>query len=184
MRRLLLVLMVLALAGCASLDVGTANRLRALDYLNDKLPELLIAFDLPYGVQPVEGKSTLHFDIGVAGGERRQLNAVLDLADADEAAGTLPPPHTARVYFLFGFSGKDKAALYDLQVWARTLPPGTATVNVSLSPAFCSASLIDPAKVNVSVLVALPGDTSLAPLVDRQPLSEAMKGGTLALCQG
>lgn len=181
MRRLLLLLLVVALAGCTSLNVGTANRLRALDYLNDDIAALLIAFDVPYGLEPVVGKSVLAFDIGTTG-ERRQLNAVLELADAQEAAGALPPPSSQRLYFLFGFSDADKARLRDLRSWARTLPAGTVTVNTGLSPAFCSRTVIDPATVTLSVLVALPGNTSLLPLVDRQKLSDAMKGGTLPVC--
>ena len=113
----------------------------------------------------------------------KHLKAVLTRADADEIAGTLPPPRANRVYFLFGFSEADQKALRDMQAWARALPPGSGgAVKVALTPGFCTIAPIDPANVNISVLIALPGDTSLAPLIDNQKLSEALAGKPLEPC--
>jgi hypothetical protein len=174
---------MLVLAGCSSLNLDTANRLRTLDYLHDDIASLVLAFDLPRGVEPLQGGSVLSFDATTTNAGERHLKAVLERADADELAGSLPPPARNRVYFLFGFSDKDKEALRSSQQWARTLPSGSGgTITVSLSPVFCTIAPVDPATTNISVLIALPGETSLAPLISNQKLSEALKGAELKPC--
>ncbi|HWA19313.1 MAG TPA: hypothetical protein VG757_09975 [Devosia sp.] len=183
MYRLLAGLALLGLAACSSLNLQTASRLRALDYINDDIASLVLAFDLPRGLQPEEGGSVLSFDVATATGGEKHLNAVLVRADADEIAGTLPPPATNRVYFLFGFSDKDKTALREMQSWARALPADSSgAVKVALAPRFCSIAPVDLAKANVSVLIALPGESSLAPLIDNQKLADALAGSELGSC--
>ena len=95
---------LLALAACSSLPLGTANRLRSLDALNDDLASLLIAFDVPLSLEPIPDGSTLSFDITTPASGSRHIKAVLIETDADDLAGTLPPPSDERNYFLFGFS--------------------------------------------------------------------------------
>jgi hypothetical protein len=183
MHRLLAGLALLGLAACSSLNLQTANRLRTLDYINDDVASLVLAFDLPRGLEPQEGGSVLSFDITTATNGEKHLKAVLARADADEIAGTLPPPATSRVYFLFGFSDKDKATLREMQGWARALPAGSGgSIRIALAPRFCAIAPVDPGKVNVSVLIALPGETSLAPLIDNQKLADALAGSELTPC--
>ena len=174
---------MLVLAGCSSLNLDTANRLRTLDYLHDDIASLVLAFDLPRGLEPKTDGSVLTFDVTTASAGERHLKAVLERADADEVAGMLPPPARDRVYFLFGFSEKDKAALRSSQQWARALPAGSGgSIKVSMSPAFCTFAPLDPTTTTVSVLIASPGETSLAPLISNQKLSETLKGAAPEAC--
>jgi hypothetical protein len=182
MRHIIVVAVLALLAACSSLNLDTANRLRTLDYANDNLADLVLAFDLPRGVEPVKDRSTLIFDVTTPANGERHLRAVLVLADADETVGNLPPPAANRTYFLYGFSDKDKAALREAQAWARTLPAGGGTIKIAMAPRFCSVAPIDPQSTNVSVLIALPGVTGLAPLISNQKLSDAMAGASLPPC--
>ncbi|WP_421761208.1 lipoprotein [Devosia sp.] len=171
MRKTIIALLaVLTLAACSSIPIGTVARLRALDYLNDDLASLLVAFDVPLSLEPIPNASALNFDIATPSSGERHIRAMLAETDPGDLAGTLQPPADGRNYYLFGFSPADKAAIREAQAWAKTLPPGANTVTLSLSPDFCRTAQIDPAKVTVSVLVALPGTPNLAPLISNQPL--------------
>lgn len=165
---------LLMLAGCTSLSLDTAARLRSLDYLNDDLAGLLLAFDLPAALEPVPAGSVLNLDVTTPASGERHIRAALVVADASEIAGTLPPPADARSYYLFGFSDADKAAIREAQAWARTLPPGNNAMTISLSPGICRTAAIDPERVSVSVLVALPGATGLAPLIASQSVKSLL----------
>ena len=169
--RCIAALAVLALAACTSIPIGTAGKLRGLDYLNDDVASLLLAFDLPPALEPSPEASTLSFDITTPSSGERHIKATLVAADAADLAGTLPPPTGERNYYLFGFSAPDKAAIRGAQAWAKTLPPGNNALSISLSPKLCRTETIDPTKTTVSALVALPGATGLAPLLSNQPLS-------------
>jgi hypothetical protein len=183
MRRLIAGLALLGLAACSSLNLETANRLRTLDYVKDDVASLVLAFDLPRGLEPVEDGSILSFDVTTASGGNKHLDAVLARADADEIAGALPPPAANRVYFLFGYSDKDKAALRDMQAWARALPPGSGGgIKFALATRFCTIAPLDPSRANISVLIALPGQSSLAPLINNQKLADALAGADLKPC--
>lgn len=182
MRLLTIVLSLLALAACSTLNIDTAQRPHALDAVNDDVASLLIALDLPYGLAPLEGASTMSFLARSPNGERH-VKATLVRADVEDLAGALPPPSPSRVYFLFSFSDADKAALHDMQGWARTQPRGSVTSIVGFAPRFCKMAPVDPASTSLSVLITLPGDNSLAPLIDRQKLSEALGGKPLENCR-
>jgi hypothetical protein len=178
---------MLLLAGCSTLGVDTADGPRRLDYLRDDLASLLIAFDVPRGIGPVRGGSTLSLDVVVAGQGERHIKAVLAEADADQIEGTLPPPGTGRAYYLFGFADQDQAAIRDAQAWARSLPGGLTgnSLTIALAPRLCTSGGIDPATVDISVLVALPGVPRLAPLIDHARLAELLAqsgGGGLPAC--
>ena len=164
-------LAITALAACSSIPVGTASKLRGLDYLNDDVASLVLAFDLPPALEPAPAASTLSFDITTPASGERHIKATLVAADAADLAGTLPPPTGERNYYLFGFSDTDKQAIREAQSWAKTLPPGNNALSISLSPKLCRTEAIDPAKTTVSALIALPGATGLAPLLSNQPLS-------------
>lgn len=167
-------LAVSALAACSSIPIGTAGKLRGLDYLNDDVASLLLAFDLPPALEPASEASTLSFDITTPSSGERRIRATLVAADAAELAGTLPPPSGERNYYLFGFSDPDKQAIREAQAWARTLPPGNNTLSIALSPKLCRTETIDPARTTVSALIALPGAPGLAPLLSNQPLSTVL----------
>lgn len=163
-----------ALAACSSIPIGTAAKLRGLDYLNDDVASLLLALDLPPSLEPVQGASTISFDITTPSSGERRIKATLVAADADELAGTLPPPSGERNYYLFGLSDPDKQAIREAQAWAKTLPGGSNALSISLSPRLCRTEPVDPAKTTISALVALPGAPGLAPLLSNQPLASVL----------
>jgi hypothetical protein len=177
-----------ALAACTSLGgMPGAQALRSLDYANDDVASLLIAFDLPETIEPMAEGPVVVFDARMAGGEVRSLRAELVRSDAGELAGTLPPPGEGRTYYLFGFSEADKAKLRETQAWAKAQPQGQGgTIAVGMEPRFCATGPVDPATVRYSVQIALPGSTGLAPLVKDQPLSRALAatGAVLPVCDG
>ncbi len=166
--------LVLMLAACSSIPIGTGSKQRTLDYLNDDVANLLLAFDLPPALEPAPAGSSLSLDIVTPASGGKHLRATLVPADAGELAGTLPPPAGERNYYLFGFSDADKAAIRDAQAWGRALPAGAATISVGLSPGFCRTGPLDPARTTVSALVALPGVAGLSPLVSNMPLSSVL----------
>jgi len=163
-----------ALAACSSIPIGTASKLRGLDYLNDDVASLLLALDLPPSLEPVQGASSISFGVTTPSSGERRITATLIAADADDLAGTLPPPSGERNYYLFGFSDPDKQAIREAQAWARTLPAGNNALSISLSPKLCRTEPLDPAKTTISALVALPGAPGLAPLLSNQPLSSVL----------
>lgn len=189
--RLGAVLVLLLVAACSSLNMGTAERLRAVDYLNDDLAAMVLAFDLPLGVEPVPAASVLAFNITVPGHGERQLTLVLERGDIGAVAGALPPPAAGRTYYLFGFSEGDRALLREAQAWARSAAAAGGQPrhpSVTLTPRFCAAPGIDPDAEQVSVLVALPHSGAMAPLIDRQNLAALLlasgAGPDLPACRG
>jgi hypothetical protein len=166
--------MVLAVAACSSIPIGTGERLRNLDTLNDDIASLLLAFDLPPALEPAPEGSTFSFDITTPASGEKHVKATLIRADAGEAAAALPPPTGERNYYLFGFSDADKAAIRAAQAWARTLPPGANALSISLAPRLCRTEQIDPARTTVSALIALPGTPGLSPLISNMPLSSVL----------
>lgn len=174
LRSLVLVCAAVALAGCSSLSMPTAAKLRAVDYLNDDIASLLIAFDLPVGIEPIADGSTMSFTVtSGTGGGARVIAVLTRAADADAASG-LPPPGGDRIYYLFGFSDADKAALRAAQATARALPPGNNSIIVDMGPRFCARVPTDLAKVRFSVLIALPGSTGLEPLINGESLQAVL----------
>lgn len=181
---------VLAVTACSSLSMPTAAKLRALDYLNDDIASLVLAFDVPETLEPVPDASGFSLAIAIPGKGERVVAAVLAPADAGEIAGTLPPPGNERTYYLFGFADADKAKLREAQAWAREIAlTGVApeTPLIGITPRFCRTDTIDPAATKVSVLVALPGSTALEPLVRDESLATLLAstgGGALPACAG
>lgn len=185
--RIAAIVAIVALAACSSIPLGTAGKLRGLDYLNDDLASLLLAFDVPLTLEPAPEGSVLSFDITTPTSGERHVKATLVVADAADLAGTLPPPAENRTYYLFGFSDPDKQAIRDAQAWARKLPPGPNALSISLVPRVCRSGEVDPARTSVSVLIALPGATGLAPLLTNTPLSTLLASApikALATCAG
>lgn len=186
MRHLIAALAVTALlAGCTASSVNptTAAKVSAIDYANDDVGGMLIAFDVPLTLEPVPNGSTMIFNLG-----DRTLTAVLARADLDEVTGTLPPPDADRTYYLFGFSEADKAKIKNLQHDARVLPTGATSLTVALSPLFCRTGEIDPTKTKFSVLLALPGSSGkMESLIKNSTLEAALATAPvkeLPLCAG
>ena len=177
----------LALAACSSLSIPGRQALRNLDYVNDDVANLVIAFDLPETIEPMTEGPALRFAVRSASGETRDLRAVLVRSDAGEVAGTLSPPVDGRVYYLFGFDEADKTTVRATQAWAKSQPQGQGgALGITFEPRFCATETLDPTKVRFSVLVALPGSPPLAPLVRDQQLSAALEatGTALPICEG
>ena len=173
------VLGLLALSGCSSLPVATASRERAVDFLDDDVASLLVAFDLPDELEPLASGSALVIDVG-----GRTVRATLAETDPGDLAGSLPPPAEDRTYYLFGFSDKDKAAIRAAQADGRRQP---GTYSVTFSPGLCRTEKPDAAAVRVSVLAALPGAGALRPLIANQPLSAVLAaeaGREVPACAG
>jgi len=169
----------LVLCGCSSLPVATVSRDRAVDFLNDDLANLLVAFDLPDELEPVASGSALVIDVG-----GRTVRATLTETDPGDLAGSLPPPAEDRTYYLFGFSDKDKAAIRAAQADGQRQP---GTYSVTFSPGLCRTEKLEAAAVRVSVLAALPGAGALKPLIANQPLSAVLAaeaGREVPACAG
>lgn len=173
----------LALSACSSLSVGTSPQLRAIDYANDDVANLVIAFDVPETLEPVQDASTLAFALG-----SKKLTTGLVRANADEVAGTLPPPAGDHTYYLFGFSDADKTKIRALQAEAKASPGAASGLVISFAPSFCRTVEIDPKNARFSVLMALPGATAgLAPLVSNASLADVLAATptkTLPACDG
>ena len=181
------VLALAGLAGCSSLSMPAAAKLRALDYLNDDLGSLVLAVDVPETLEPVPGGSAFSFAVSIPGKGERKVEAVLEPGDASEVAGTLPPPGNGRTYYLFGFSDADKAKLREAQAWARGIAETGVAPNtpvISITPRFCRSDTIDAASTSVSVLIALPGSPALEPLLRGQSLATMPGGANLPACAG
>ena len=183
----LAILALAVLAACSTLGVPERSAVRSLDYANDDIASLLIAFDLPETIEPMAEGPALRIDVDAAESGRRTLRAVLVRSDAGELAGTLPPPGDGRNYYLFGFSDADGTAIRETQAWAKSLPPGQGGgLAITLEPRFCASEAVDANRIRFSVQLALPGSASLAPLIRDQSLAAALEaaGATLPICEG
>lgn len=176
LRRIFILGLVLALAGCSAANLNTAPQMRGIDYARDDVASLLIAFDLPRGIAPVPDASTLSFDAVMQAEGERHVMAVLVQADAGDVAGNLVPPGQGRAYYFFAFSEADRPAIREVQALARMLPPSGPgnIVSLSLLPALCANGPVDLSATTMSVLVAAPGSTRLVPLIDRQSLADLL----------
>lgn len=183
LRFLVLSGIVLAIAACSSLVPQTAQRLRTIDYRNDDLAGMLVAFDMPAGLQPVPSTSVLTFTFTGKGGEVRTINAPLGFADPGELAASLPPTATDRAYYFLGFSEDDQKALREAQAWVREQSgSATGTSPIAVRPEFCTNAQVDVARAQFSVLVALPGAGALEPLARNARVMDSLVGRAIADC--
>lgn len=168
-----------ALSACSSIPVGGSAQQRPLDTRAD-LSALVLAFDLPRGVEPIERGSILKFDAGPQA-TGRHLELSLVRVDAGDATDILPPPGSQRVYYLLGVAEAGKTSLREAQAWART---SGVTPTVSLVPHLCHVTALDPAAVSVAVMGLLPGEASPSVVLERQVLADAVKaaGGEFPDC--
>ena len=175
------ILLIAGLAACTSLNFGTAitTNLRALDYLNDDIANLVFALDLPYQLAPVPEDSEVAFDIVVASQGERHVTAILIRADADTIMGTLPPPTEGRGYYVLAFSDDDKTKIREAQEWVRSVRetagnPVDGEFSLGISPAFCATQPVNLLRATFSVYITLPGEEPLQPLIANRGLSDEL----------
>lgn len=170
---------LLGLCGCSSLGLAPAGTgPRALDYLNDDLGAMALAFDLPETLEPLPGASRLGFVVQVPGRGEQRVDASLVPGDAELVAGLLPPPADGRSYYVFGLEEQDAASLREAQRWARAQAESGAvpqTPVISIAPRLCATTAIDVARLPVSVTLIVPGRT-LVPLIKQQELATLADG--------
>ena len=182
--------MLLPLVGCDTFGLGAsapppAVAARPLDPKTDAVPDLIFAFNLPEGVQPLETGMIAHFDVTSAGKGSRHVKAALALADGEDVDDGLSPPPPGHTYYLFGFGDKDKAALGAAQQWLQALPPAAAPVaTLTVDPRLCQIANVDPAVASFSVEIALPAGPPLTPLIAATTLADAPGGTHLKACAG
>lgn len=160
-------LFLLPLAACDSFGLAGPSSApppaaRAIDYRTDDLAGLILAVDLPAGIQVLPKSSTASFDAGADGAAGRHVTATLALADGADIDGQLPPPATGRTYYLLGFGERDKAALRAAQAWlAKQNPP--PVVSFTVTPGVCMTSPPGPG-ATASVIPVSPGNPPFLPL--------------------
>ena len=178
-------------AGCSSLGpVSPGAGPRGLDYLNDDLGSMALAFDVPVTLEPAPAGSTLSFAVSVPGAGERRVSAVLVRGDAGDVMATLPPPADERTYYVFALSPEDAGKLREAQGWARARAmEGTApsTPVISIAPRFCQTARVDAARTMVSVRLVLPQRGLATALIESQSVATLLAaegGGTLPDCAG
>lgn len=174
-------LLAASLAGCIGVPLQTAAKFAALDPLNDDLSGAVLIYDLPDAMQPIGDKNGLLLTVTTRSDGERRVDAALQRAELpDGLSDSLPPPKVAHTYFLFGLTAKDQALVREAQGWARNLKAQKGDVGgqatLALKPAFCTLRPLDLTAEQVSVYVALPGKTALAPLMQNIKLADALKG--------
>ena len=160
-------LLVLLLAACSTIGMPTGPTGK-LDLLRDDLAGMLVAFDLPRGLGPAKG-SLFTYDVA-NGGPGEHLRLVPVQANIDEVPRDLPPPGIDRAYYLFAFTEVDKLAIRNAQLSAQQRGASAANITVGMVPKLCTAGIVDPNSVTVSVYAVLPGRGAM-PFLDRQVLS-------------
>ncbi len=169
---------LLLLAACSSFGPSATLTPRALDPLHDDLGGLLVAFDLPRGLGPVETGQSLSF-LATGG---KPVIVRMTPADADEIAAHFPPPGNGHAYYAFAFAPADGELLRAAESAAAkaAVPPQVAATIV---PKLCTSGGIDTGKAVISVLVALPGGAPLLPMIDHRDLDAVLgQGVTLPAC--
>jgi len=173
LRAALALVAVLAIAGCSTLQVDTAVRLRALDLLNDDIGDLVLALDVPVQLLPRPENSFLTLRATGADGSAISARAQLIRADAQDLAATLPEPKQDRGYYLFAFPDESKAKLRETQAAIRAARDngGASGPEVTLNIDFCALGAVDPGKTTFSARVALPGEDRLEPLINNETVA-------------
>jgi len=143
--------------------------------VHDDVANLLFVLDLPDAVQPLPDGNKLGLGYALPG----PLKVGLVRADAGELAGTLPPPAAGRTYHLFEIAPAERAAIVQAQAASRgAAPVGTG---LALEPRLCATGAVDPAKVQISMLVAAAGQAAISPPLRNQVLA-SLVGPSLPPC--
>ena len=178
MRRLIVLAFSLLLAGCSTLGTGgpgPSGGGRALDPVNDDVGGMLVAFDLPRGLGPAPSGQLFTYDVANGGPQEHLRLTLVQADDADQVAGTLPPPSDGRAYYLFGFSDADKAKLLAAQTSARARGITAQSVKIGIVPHLCTSGQVDPNTLTVSILGGLPGQTRMMAFLDHELLASLLQ---------
>lgn len=154
---------VLGLAGCTTLGLwsGTAPAPKTLDLAHDQVATLVFVLDLPDGLEPVPGATTLRIDTPSG-----PVTTGLALADAQSFAARLPPLETGHSYYFMGVPDTGKASLEAAQATVR----GASGLPLFVSPALCARTDFTPSGARVAVLAVGPDGIPFAPLTPSEPL--------------
>lgn len=179
MHRLIVVFVSLLLAGCSTLGSGNvggpSNSGRNIDPVNDDVSSLLIAFDLPRGLGPAPSGQLFTYDVANGGPDQHLRISLVQADDADQVAGTLPPPGDGRAYYLFGIADNDKARLRAAQASAQARGITAQSVQIGIVPHLCTSGQVDPNALTVSILGGVPGQTRMQPFLDHETLAVLMQ---------
>lgn len=185
MRLLLAFALTLVLSACSTVGLNSPSASGSLDPLHDDVGSLLIAFDLPRGLGPNDRAGQLFtFDVP-QGGPTEHLRLLLVPADADQAAGHLPPPADGRAYYLYTLDGAARAQVQAAQASANSRNVPGSTVQIGVVPHLCSSGPVDQYATTVSIFATLPGRTGPLPFMNHETLANVlqMPGSTqLAIC--
>ena len=134
MRLLLAAALTLVLSACSTMGLNSPSASGSLDPLHDDVGSLLIAFDLPRGLGPNNAAGQLFtFDVP-QGGPTEHLRLLLVPADADLAAGHLPPPAEGRAYYLYTLDGAARAQIQAAQATANARAVPGKSVQIGVVP--------------------------------------------------
>jgi hypothetical protein len=187
MRLLFAAALTLVLSACSTMGLNSPSASGSLDPLQDDVGSLLIAFDLPRGLGPNNAAGQLFtFDVP-QGGPTEHLRLLLVPADADLAAGHLPPPAEGRAYYLYTLDGAARAQIQAAQATANARAVPGKSVQIGVVPHLCSAGPVDQYATTVSIFATLPGRTGPLPFMNHETLANVlqMPGSTqLAICNG
>ena len=141
----------------------------------------------PRGLGPNNAAGQLFtFDVP-QGGPTEHLRLLLVPADADLAAGHLPPPAEGRAYYLYTLDGAARAQIQAAQATANARAVPGKSVQIGVVPHLCSAGPVDQYATTVSIFATLPGRTGPLPFMNHETLANVlqMPGSTqLAICNG
>lgn len=187
MRTLFAIALSLALAACSTVGLNSPSANGSLDPLRDDVGSLLIAFDLPRGLGPNNVAGQLFtFDVA-QGGPTEHLRLQLVPADADLAAGHLPPPADGRAYYLYSLDPAARAQIQAAQASANARGVPATSAQIGVVPHLCSSGPVDQNVTTVSIFATLPGRTGPLPFMNHETLANVlqMPGSTqLAVCKG
>lgn len=173
----------LGLTACSTLNVDTALQLQKVDFVGDDIASMVIAVDVPVVLVPLPEQSHFVVSATARDGQTTQVEAILARAISADLFDTLPPPAQDRGYFIFEIAETSKAELRALQATIRqeninssTSSDGVAgIITTEVDMRFCKTAEIDPARTVFSVLIALPGSTTLDPIVSDMSLQDLMQ---------
>jgi len=173
-------LIMLVLAACSSLSIGTALKLQKLDVINDNVAQMVFAIETPDTIRPIVGKSGFLIDATTKELGGRNIEAILVNVEDFSKISSLPPLKKNRRYHLLEISEKGQTEIVDFQNWVKELKKQHAKLGGELSigvkTEFCSEGATDISKERVSVFISLPDEAELSPLITNMKISEISKG--------
>ncbi len=172
--------LILTLAACSSLSLGTAIQLQKIDWLKDDVANMTFALDLPSSLKPVKNETALLIDATTSKFGERNIEAILEETNDLSRIANLPQLAKGRVYYLFSISKKGQEEIEEFQQWAKDLKEQHGDIGgklgIGIQAEFCRSQDVEVKKEKFSVFVSLPGKVELSPLISSMKISEVMKG--------